>query len=88
MEITKQLEEWVKGNSLHNEERDECCPDFSCCKPELLAPLHEREAFARFFKESNETGKMEMLMGFLLRLTSAVNPVIKIISDEPNKGNA
>jgi len=29
-----QLSEWVKGNSLHNPVRDECCPDFSCCCPD------------------------------------------------------
>ena len=27
----KQLEQWVLGNSIHNKESDECCPDFSCC---------------------------------------------------------
>ena len=33
-----QLDEWVKGNPIHNNVDDECCPDFSCCRPELLAP--------------------------------------------------
>ncbi len=31
-----QLEEWVKGISIHNTKDEECCPDFSCCKPEFL----------------------------------------------------
>jgi len=32
MKKEEQLTEWVKGNSIHNKEQDECCPDFSCCK--------------------------------------------------------
>lgn len=47
MKVEEQLEEWVKGNSIHNEERDECCPDFSCCKPDLLADEETRKAFCR-----------------------------------------
>lgn len=42
MTPNEQLELWVRGKSVHNDERDECCPDFSCCSPELLAPEHER----------------------------------------------
>ena len=28
MTSDEQLKEWVKGNSIHNPDRDECCPDF------------------------------------------------------------
>ena len=28
--------DWVSGISKHNEVDDECCPDFSCCYPNLL----------------------------------------------------
>jgi hypothetical protein len=45
----RQLEAWVAGESLHSHgPRQEtlCCPDFSCCRPELLAPEDERRAFA------------------------------------------
>jgi hypothetical protein len=31
----KQLEGWLEGRSIHNRVDDECCPDFSCCVPEL-----------------------------------------------------
>jgi len=27
---------WVDGESQHNKVDDECCPDFSCCHPELF----------------------------------------------------
>lgn len=56
-----QLDEWVKGNSLHDHERGECCPDFSCCQPDLQVPKKVREAF----KAANDEQRMEFLMGFL-----------------------
>jgi hypothetical protein len=60
----EQLEQWVKGISVHNDERDECCPDFSCCSSELMAPANERELFSR----SGEAERMDMLSVFLGRL--------------------
>ncbi len=61
MKIQDQLDSWVAGKPIHNNERDECCPDFSCCQPELLAPLKTREAFAR----ADDEARMQMLMGFM-----------------------
>lgn len=46
MTFGKQLELWVAGESVHNDARDECCPDFSCCKPDLLWPKWKRVQFA------------------------------------------
>jgi hypothetical protein len=62
--IEKQLEEWVKGNPIHNTDRDECCPDFSCCQ-EKIADKYVRERFAKAFYENDEHTKMEMLGMFL-----------------------
>jgi len=28
--------EWAGGNPRHNMVDDECCPDFSCCVPEMF----------------------------------------------------
>jgi hypothetical protein len=56
-----QVDEWVKGNSIHNKEDDECCPDFSCCKPELKAPIEIRETF----KNANQEQRESMLFSFL-----------------------
>jgi hypothetical protein len=39
----EQLERWVAGESVHRENC--CCPDFSCCRPELAAPAEVRQAF-------------------------------------------
>ena len=33
--VNIQLILWVLGISIHNMYGDECCPDFSCCVPEL-----------------------------------------------------
>ncbi len=71
-----QLDEWVKGNPIHNTIDEECCPDFSCCKPEFLQPLEVRETFKEVCKKESEEkfnpehhpyndAKMGMLMSFL-----------------------
>lgn len=31
-----QLKDWVNCIPVHNAIDDECCPDFSCCIPELF----------------------------------------------------
>lgn len=43
MTYQEQLDLWVAGESVHG---DQCCPDFSCCKPELRADADVRRAFA------------------------------------------
>ncbi len=61
--VDEQLDLWVSGRSVHDTEADQCCPDFSCCQPTLLAPQHEREAFARLSQED----RMPILGTFLAR---------------------
>ena len=60
MKTDEQLNEWVKGNSVHDAERDECCPNFSCCQKHYKAPQEERILF-RDRPELRE----KMLIGFL-----------------------
>lgn len=43
------------------QEGGECCPDFSCCKPELLAPLEARQRYVA----ASQAEREGMLMGFL-----------------------
>jgi hypothetical protein len=73
VKIDKQLEEWVKGNSIHNDERDECCPDFSCCQPDLLADEKARLIFVKAFKENDQETQNSMLMMFLGNLLKNEN---------------
>ena len=66
-----QLVEWLRGNPVHNVIRKECCPDFSCCSPELLWPIERR----REFVEASDEHRDEMLFGALGMLvrSEAVN---------------
>ena len=64
MTSDKQLREWVSGNPIHNYDRDECCPDFSCCNGKI-APETERKRFAKAVADGDEALKIEMLMMFL-----------------------
>jgi hypothetical protein len=34
--VRVQMLEWAFGHIYHNRVDDECCPDFSCCHPELF----------------------------------------------------
>jgi len=61
MTMDEQLREWAKGNSIHNDLREECCPDFSCCNKKMNTPLEVRQKFV----EANESTRMEMLRMFL-----------------------
>lgn len=64
----EQVIKWIAGESIHNKERNECCPDFSCCEPTLLAALCERKEFKDALDTGNDYKKMEMLGIFLERL--------------------
>ncbi len=63
----EQLDEWVKGNSIHSGTKDEgrCCPDFSCCKPENLQPIEIRKDFSLLFRTKGEQAIMPYLMQFM-----------------------
>lgn len=63
MTTDDQLKLWVQGNSVHNDTRDECCPDFSCCCPDLQADQETRIRFRDHPKE-----RSGLLMKFLVRM--------------------
>ncbi len=62
----KQLALWVAGTSIHMY-KGICCPDFSCCKPELKAPKEERELFQELYLTKKHSEYERMLMMFLGR---------------------
>lgn len=64
MTADEQLTKWVGGVSSCPNERGECCPDFSCCTGKI-APLIEREAFAKAHRGGDEATRERMCMGFL-----------------------
>jgi hypothetical protein len=44
--LRQQLMLWLIGQPTHLPEPwDECCPDFSCCYPDMLMPEDERRDY-------------------------------------------
>jgi hypothetical protein len=43
----EQLARWMAGDPVCPNTSDECCPDFSCCNPKLLADPLVRKAFVQ-----------------------------------------
>lgn len=74
--VEVQLREWVKGNSIHNTVGNECCPDFSCCHPELLMSEEVRIKFADAHKRKDNLAKSAIL-------GMAVSSLISKIKDGP-----
>ena len=62
--INNYLQLWVMGNPVHDHQGGECCPDFSCCKPHLLATEEERKEFV----SATPARRASMLMIFLDRM--------------------
>ena len=67
----EQLDLWVNGDSRHNNGADECCPDFSCCKPNLLVDVETRKQFRDAFVAGRDDVVEGMLMGFLSKAMSS-----------------
>ena len=62
----EQLEAWQRGVAIHQVSNGgQCCPDFSCCRPELLAPQDVRDVFVEAYKQGHEDGTTRVLMTFL-----------------------
>ncbi len=80
MTSDEQLAQWLKGNPVHNDIRDECCPDFSCCDPELLASEEERKTFV----DANDETRHMMLMGFLAAMMTNEDKKVYIADDPAN----
>jgi hypothetical protein len=72
----EQTRRWVEGESLHSDHRGlgpECCPDFSCCNPELLQPVEVRRAFVAADRRTQE----KFLMLFLGGMIAKARPDLK-----------
>ena len=64
MTCEEQVRLWAKGLSVHNTTRDECCPDFSCCNPNIHTP----QAVRRRFRDGDRKTRAKLLVGFLAGL--------------------
>lgn len=63
-----QLKRWVKGESIHNDQYDQCVPDFSCCDGKLASKACREEFFgvykARGTSPESEVRFQEMCLMF------------------------
>lgn len=59
---------WYQGVSLHDYRHNDCVPDFSCCRPELLAQREEREMYLIAYVTGDALTEHRMLVMFLGRL--------------------
>ena len=65
MKCIEQLNLWVDGKPVHNDERGECCPDFSCCNKEVVTPKEIKELFRDAYLRGNEELMYRLLGRFL-----------------------
>ena len=65
MTYEEHIDRWVSGESVHNKEKDMCCPDFSCCIDGINTPVEIKERFAEAYKSNNDIVLLELLDDFL-----------------------
>jgi Fe-S-cluster containining protein len=83
--VEEQLDSWIEGIPKHNQNCDECCPDFSCCNPELLWDRDKREIFAGAYRSGDHKVCDSMLMESLATLIGSVKPDVYIAGQMPEK---
>ncbi len=74
MTTDEQLASWLEGKSIHNDTRDECCPDFSCCQSDLLVDRQTRQAFVDADDETR-FGMLGMFLGACISKATELNGV-------------
>jgi len=74
----KQLELWLKGDSIHNKDKNECCPDFSCCNKKMKTDYKIRKLFYDAYHRKDYKVVDVLLMGFLSDAISTMNLKKKI----------
>jgi hypothetical protein len=75
MREARQLNRWLRGERVHLWMPDLCCPDYSCCHAELLAPREERELYIEAHNHGDITTVTRLDAMFLGRLL-AIQPKI------------
>ena len=62
----EQLDRWLAGDSQCPNDRDECCPDFSCCVDGIDTPVKVKQRFI-----DNPEARDSICMMFLGQLIAA-----------------
>jgi hypothetical protein len=76
-DLDEQTRLWVAGESVHSDHRGigpECCPDFSCCNPDLLQPAEVRRAF----QAGDQKLRDKLCMVFLGGLIAKARPDARV----------
>jgi len=66
----EQLKRWLAGDPQHDEVRDECVPDYSCCHPELLVSIDARRAYWNAHSIEDHETLNHLIYAFLARKLS------------------
>lgn len=69
MNRKEQLLRWQNGESVHDKETDLCCPDGSCCHPELEADQYLKDLLVTAFLDGNPSIWEPILETFALAVT-------------------
>ncbi len=82
----EQIALWVKGESVHNDEAGECCPDFSCCNPKMQdTPQRDKERFQKAKQEGDEKMVGRLLYSWLgLAISRSDSPVKGYLAGDPD----
>lgn len=83
MTEVEQLNQWLLAKPIHRPNGDMCCPDYSCCNPELLAPLHERERFVGAVQQDDKETQRSMMRVFLRRFFDKQSSKKKVNHENP-----
>lgn len=87
MTSLQQIEEWAKGNPIHDSKKNQCCPDFSCCTGDIVEEK-VRLRFKKAFVEKDHDTVNQMLMMFLGRaIRSNTNTRVYIAGDAERSVN-
>ncbi len=82
MNSKEQLRRWVKGESVHNKETNECTPDLSCCRGlDWLAPETERKAFLDAYLDGDRAACKALSSKFIKSILNAEFPDLDIQFD-------
>lgn len=77
-----QLLHWKDGTSIHNSVDNECCPDFSCCKPKLKQSDEVRKTFYYAKREQKDS----MLFAFLSSALGGEKVKVVIVNGKDELG--
>ncbi len=69
MNTLEQLEKWLDGEPVHNDEQDRCVPDLSCCRGvKYLANSEDRQKFFDAYEAKDFETTSKMHMGFIVKI--------------------